>query len=290
MEGKMPQLFKLIFAISLISSMNGFANCLLKKELVWGEKIQSKMSENIQGITHDDLFWYISNKYHIYKTQAYLNFSAHNYSNYGLANVDQISIPKHLAKKGYDHFGGISISGDDLVVALERVKPMKILFFDKSTLVLKFEYDVPLDLSSLSWVAANDHFIYFSRNKLGPDSPLFRLNKNNLSLKRFTFPADFSLKRIQGGTIDSKNNQLIFASDDGVKKGGIFTLNLKTLKLKKVLTIPYKKYFPFYQEIEGLTYWPKAHLLNPGLKENLYILMLNNNLFKDSFKLLQYCL
>ena len=77
---------------------------------------------------------------------------------------------------GYHHFGGITVHKSYVVVALERIKPMKLLFFDTNNLELKKQYDVPFEFDSLSWVASNETHLYFSENQLNSNQLLYKLN------------------------------------------------------------------------------------------------------------------
>ena len=132
-------------------------------------------------------YWFISNQFTIYRIPKSKKLIAQNFYPPALKNYDTIEIPEKLKKLKYNHFGGITIYKNFLLVALERKTPLKILFFDQETLELEKIYDVPEHLESLSWVAAGENLIYFSENKLTPKHPLYIYDPRNgtLQLKQF---------------------------------------------------------------------------------------------------------
>ena len=284
-------LINIFIFYTVFAPLEAFASCKKNGKILRGKSIRSKISTDIQGITQDGENWYISNRLGIYKIPVSLRFNNKNLSNNSLESFFRVSIPRSLRNLGYDHFGGISLSGSEIVVALEGATPLKLLFFNKNNFELKSIINVPLSLSSLSWVAAkNERFVYFSQNFLGPKSHLYSYDRLSKSFKEIQVTSEKPLYRIQGGTYHYKKNQLILASDNGRKNGGIFSLSLDEYVIRKVSKVSYFPKFPFYHEVEGLTYWPDANQVNGDFEGNLFVLLLNNNLIQDSFKLLEYCL
>ena len=90
--------------------------------------IYSPISENVQGITQTESYWFISNTDHIYQIPKSKKLTPRNFYPPMVENYKRVSIPQELRKLGYNHFGGISIFKEWFIVALERVSPMKILF------------------------------------------------------------------------------------------------------------------------------------------------------------------
>ena len=74
-----------------------------------------------------------------------------------------------------------------------------------------------------------------------------------------------------------KLNSIFISADQGARSGGIFRLDLSTMKLHHEIGIQYNPGFPAYQELEGLTF----HETN--ISEKLTLLLLDNNLVEDSF-------
>ena len=247
-----------------------------------GRKIKSPLANNIQGITHNNKHWFISNIDHIYKFPISIKFNKETFNQTNLTRFQHVTLPKHLVKLGYHHFGGITMYKGYLVVALERIKPMKLLFYDSDTFELKKQYDVPFELDSLSWVASDDQFIYFSENRINIKKPLYKLELDSNTLQKLQLSGISSIKKIQGGTIDKRQGILYLASDNGRRNGGLYKINLSSYKASKILGICYTPYFPIYEEIEGLTIKPYKN----GSKTEIYMLLLNNNLRKDTFKII----
>jgi hypothetical protein len=241
--------------------------------------IFSPIAEDIQGITQTADYWFISNQYNIYRVPKEKKLIPRNFYPNIIDSYPVIKIPKELEKLGYNHFGGISIYQNYLIVALERVQPLKILFFDIDTLVHEKTYDVPMSLESLSWVASNGSQIYFSENKLNKNSPLYKYNPSKNMLENFYIPAKIS--KIQGGTISKNINTLFLASDKGRRAGGIYAINLNTLEVKHEVGILYNRGFPAYQEVEGLTFNDSKNPIK------ITLLLLDNNLVEDSFHFIE---
>ena len=111
---------KNIFFFCLIfAQREAFSSCEKNGKIFRGKGVRAKISTNIQGITQDGKYWYISNRLGIYKVPVSLRFNNRNLSNNSLESFFKTSIPKNLRASGYDHFGGISLSGSEVVVALE---------------------------------------------------------------------------------------------------------------------------------------------------------------------------
>ena len=245
--------------------------------------INSKISNNIQGIAHNNKNFFISNIDHIYKLPISIKFNNSTFNPSNLSKYQQITIPKKFIEMGYHHFGGITVHKSYVVVALERIKPMKLLFFDTNNLELKKQYDVPFEFDSLSWVASDETHLYFSENQLNSNQLLYKLNPKTEKISSIKINGVKRIKRIQGGTIDKLKNELYLASDGGMRKGGVFKINLNNFFTEKVATVRYLRFFPVYQEIEGLTLLPRK---NGSSSTEFYLLLLNNNLFKDTFRVL----
>ncbi len=241
--------------------------------------IFSPIAENIQGITQTEDFWFISNQYTIFRVPKVKRLVPKNFYPNIITDYPRIKIPRHLRELGYNHFGGITIYKNFIVVALERISPMKLLFFDIFTLEHMITYNVPLNLESLSWVASNGKKIYFSENKLDKSSPLYELSLEKNTLVKNFIPAKIS--RIQGGTISLSGKTLFLASDQGSRVGGIYSINLNNLNVKHEVGIIYNRGFPAYQEIEGLTLNSSD---NPG---KITLLLLDNNIVEDSFHFIE---
>lgn len=119
----------------------------------WGREID--ISE-VQGITHDDDFYYITNQWEIYKVAK--------------SNPQKVVAKKHLMKIQrflkdgfYRHFGGITLGGDFIYVATtgrahmlttKKANPI-IVVFDKNLNFIKFGR-LPIDRQAgAAWTAIN---------------------------------------------------------------------------------------------------------------------------------------
>jgi hypothetical protein len=261
---------KVIFFIFASFSLSG-----LSFDVNISDPIYSDMGDNIQGIAESESYWFISNQYEIYQVPRNYKLIPKNFYPTIIKNYKKIGIPKKFIDLGYHHFGGISTFRNYVVVALERIRPLKILFFKQDSLALDFVYDVPQDLESLSWVATSDENIYFSENKITANHPLYRLHFDSQSLEIINFESD--LRRIQGGAYDKSDKTLLLSADMGSYRGGVYRLDPNSKDIKQEIAIRYNSGFPAYQEIEGLCLYIQGGI--PVIS----LLMLDNNYFEDSF-------
>ena len=174
---KMKYFVLLLCSISLSISAKDF-------KVKFSPIIYSDISEDIQGITQSKDYWFISNQYNIYQIPRTRTLSSKNFNPVALKRYRKLKIPDYLRKLRYNHFGGISIYKDYLIVALERIRPLKILFFNQHSLKLERVFDVPMNLESLSWVASDDQLIYFSENKTNKKHPLYIYNPKTNEIKK----------------------------------------------------------------------------------------------------------
>ena len=245
-------------------------------EVVTTSPVYSEIANNIQGISNHRRYWFISNQWKIFQIGKSVELKSKNFYPPMLKNYRAISIPESLKVQGYNHFGGITVYKNNLVVALERVKPMKLLFFDVDSLDLVKIYDVPSRMDSLSWVAASEGKIYFSENKITKKRPLYVLDPSNWKLKEIYL--NQKLARIQGGTYSKRYQGLYLSSDAGASDGGVYFLDLLNLNIKQEVGVFYNRGFPTYGELEGLT-------LDIDLKnERVTLLYLDNNFIEHSFQ------
>ena len=237
--------------------------------------IYSAIGQNIQGITQNESYWYISNQFEIYQIPRTTDLVEKNFYPPAILNYKKIGIPRKLQDLGYNHFGGISVYQNYIIVALERVSPMKILFFDHVSLELKYEFDVPKKLKSLSWVAGSSSGIYFSENLINEQHPLYFLEFNSKKLTEIKVRDQIS--SIQGGSYNERTQTLIFSADMGSRVGGVYEFDFKTKSFKQEVAIRYNPGFPAYQELEGLC----AYQENGS--DKISLLLLDNDYVQDGF-------
>jgi len=237
--------------------------------------IYSDIGQNIQGITQTNSSWFISNQFQIYKIPRDTKLKEKNFYPPALKNYQKIGIPKKFVEQGYNHFGGISIFRNYLIVALERKNPMKILFFDQETLEFEMAYDVPNKLKSLSWVAGSSDKIYFSENRINSKHPLYVLDFDTKKLSEIK--VNDKLSKIQGGTFSKNSNSLFFSADMGSRVGGVYQFDLSQKSFHQEVAVAYNSGFPAYLELEGLCFYEE----NGG--DKITLLLLDNEYFQDAF-------
>lgn len=241
-----------------------------------------------QGVTHDEEYWYISQRYYIWKIHKYLYL--HRVNNTTHPQVTKIGIPKYLRKRKYNHFGDITYYGGLIYVPLEGKRPNRgnhpniLLTFDAKTMQLVGEYKLPNAQKLFSWVAVNpkDKLVYTSEfspiNKGG--ILVYKRVSGRLELVKKIMPLDSRgrkpryIKRIQGGVFDEETNLLLLSCDH--KNGGVVALDMDTYRVKFRKKIKYVPGFPKYEELEGITVWKNSGA--PRVKGEVHVMMLDNDL------------
>jgi hypothetical protein len=117
------------------------------KDSEWGSDISS---EEIQGITHSDTHWYISNKGTIYKTRK-------NQIKSVVKKVDLSSIQSQLKAGDYNHFGDMDFYDGLLYIATTGKGSTHsiVVVFDKNLNFVKYAKFPARKQKKAGWVAIN---------------------------------------------------------------------------------------------------------------------------------------
>jgi hypothetical protein len=237
-----------------------------------GQFFNHDWTEECQGVTHDDSFWYLSSN-HDGKQRVY---------RFSLAN-DVVSHVK-LAGNGSNHLGDIDWSGGRIFCAMEG--PVKIVVIDTppftgwwpAALVDESGGDPPQ--SSCPWCAINpwNGLLYSSNN--GDDAP----GEDRLHAYRFDAPtgrfmhvpaADIVLqekvRRIQGAVF-SKNGHVLLASNHSNDIRCYSVLNGCYLGRA---TIQKDGSWNVAEEVEGLTIW--EGISYEGVATHVHVILLDND-------------
>jgi hypothetical protein len=235
-----------------------------------------------QGVTHDEQFWYITQRDYMWKIPVDRPLS--KAIGKDEAAIIKVGIPAHLRAMGYNHMGDIDYYQGNIYLPLEGKNPNKILVYDAKDLSLVEELDLPKSQKHASWVAVHPKtgHIYSSEFTMKKKSDgiiaYVRDNGKLVEVARY-FPSNSKgnqvlIKRIQGGVFDSVTNMLILACDH--KNGGLKGLDMDSYKIVMHHKVNYRPQFPYYEELEGVTVWRNPN--SPKIKGDIHLMMLDNDL------------
>jgi hypothetical protein len=277
--------------------------------------------EDVQGITHDDDFWYItqsdkedSNPYerslwkipvsHDLQDPVFLLPLVPSLGLFPGISVRLLDDVKELYNLGYNHFGDLTYyydknSGEDfLAVAMERPQPgcAAIAFFRAKDLAYLGHHKLTKQ-NNAGWCAIdNDGYIYTS-DSLANVYYKFELDWDLLSKEQIvimkpieTIPFrdesnnQFFLNDIQGGAF-SKSGDLLYLVALDV---GIQVFDVTTGKRVQYSTngsgyfnYQFDPSWEIAEEPEGLTIWDLDDYKAPRITGQLHVLMLDNDLISD---------
>ncbi|MBI2519184.1 MAG: hypothetical protein HYV97_02155 [Bdellovibrio sp.] len=295
--------FLLLVFVFLFTSVghSGLLGNFLKNKADFPSDRSFSWSDEVQGITHDDYNWFISQKNALWRIPADLNLN-HSFSgrekSIGIARVE---IPANLRKQGYYHMGDIDHYQGHIYVPVEgHHRPYKLLKFDAQTMQLKGVADFWAHQHHAPYVAINPEtgILYSSdftpAKKIGlyaykmiDDEKGFRLeHATRLVLKNKTGDKLLKVRNIQGGEFDLQTRTLMLVSD--TSSGGILGFDMDTGNFKFSHRVDYRPGFPHYEELEGITIWRKNEHNSDGVEGAIHLLMLDNDVNGDDVYLKHY--
>ena len=269
-------------------SLNEISKYPNDRELNW--------TNEVQGVSHDDDYWYISQQKRLWKIPVGHDLNKDVKKNDPQLDIKSIPIP-HTLSKNYDHFGDIDCFDDFLFVPLEKTdskRTARIACFHASNLKLIGSTLVTLQKNHASWCAVNkaDNLLYSStfdasvifayEYTIRNNSFSLRLN-HKLNLKNGN-GSKFKLKGIQGGVFANlSGNTILFLSSNDDSTRGVNAFEVSTGK-----RIDYKKidsdFFTVGEEIEGLTFWDLDNNKAPKIKGQIHVIELDNDIDSDDIK------
>lgn len=269
--------------------------------------------ENVQGITHDDAHWYItqteqSNSYSImWKIPVECDLSSPSDCASGISKFYLDNIPD-LRNQGYDHFGDPDChqyNGAYYVFIPIEGGPVPAIMVVQCSNLAYIGYAKLAGQSSASWCAIekNKDILYGAST---PVSSIYRykINWQKLFADKVDFLeplADFAIKdesnapisieHMQGGAI-SENDDLIYVVsgfyDEHYDNDGINVFDLQT-GLRVQRSTNGSGYFNYefhpgwsrYEEPEGITVWDVDGLGAPNVMGQLHVMLLDNDRLED---------
>jgi hypothetical protein len=283
----------IIFCIIIFSSMsNNFLH-------YYGDafsNVKAKWVKRLQGMCHDEKFFYITQKDYIWKIPRNIPIEKVKKISSNLqSKIIKRAIPKHLRKLGSNHMGDCDVHNDLVYIALEGTKPQKMLLMKVDSLEFVAAPDLSNQQIKAPWVSIDplDGTIYTSDFNINESVFKYRPKRNFKELELVGYfnlkdknGKKIKLKRVQGGDIVLSRELIWFVSD--TENGGLYAFDLNTGELIHHKRIPYDRDFPSFQELEGidtLEEWETDFSLYKG---NLFVPMLDHNLFRDKAFLKHY--
>lgn len=197
-----------------------------------------------EGLSHDDKFWYFTNKHFIYKAnKSPITVNQTNYN----------GIPKELRELGYDHIGDIEVFNNIIYGGMEGDNPNALLGKWNATTLELIEYKKINNQNGAPWVTVNpDLQLVYSANWNDINNiNVFNINTleymNNITINN----PDIYPKEIQGASF--YKGDLYVATNI---KDSIFKIDIKTGICEFAFSDDQNYIIDkYYYEMEGLTFW-----------------------------------
>ncbi len=243
-------------------------------------------SDECQGVTHDEKYWYITQKGTLWKFPVTFNLNegiTRTKREKGIWNVD---IPRFLRDEGYNHFSHPDYHNGRLYIPLEGRQPCKIVVFEPERLNYVAEGNLDTAIQDHApWCAVNpaDGMLYTSNSDNNAGLFVYRheIKDGRLELRYSHLLKLYDEKgnpikihSVQGGAFSRKTGLLYISSDRG-SDGGIFVFDPKTGIRIGVIRVNYSQ-SRYGEELEGLTVWDLDAAAVPGIKGQVHLIMIDN--------------
>ena len=255
---------------------------------------ENTWSNEAQGISNDNLNWFVSQKSTIWKIPLSRNLG----SNFSKSNHTYADIPKYLSQLGYNHFGDIDHHNGYIFAPLEQdakdLSPLAVVFHASSLDVVGWHVlSKNAQKKQAAWCAVNPRngILYtsdFNRNPNHIDLFLYNISWNTspsvgdyLGSIRLTSENGDSLfaDRIQGGAF-SDSGHLYLVIDSHTQKGGIWAFDMLSGRRRHRINVSYKPTsFGFTkEELEGITILRIERYQSPKVKRSqVHMVMIDND-------------
>jgi len=209
------------------------------------ERMPGELRVVNEGLSHDDEYWYMTNKHFIYKVNAKpLTITTSNHN----------AIPQELRDEGYDHIGDIEVDSGILYGGIEGGPTGVLARWNTSTLEL-INYVKITQQKGVPWVTFNpDNKKLYAQewnrqdmvNVYDPLTPNFDFVESIPIVNATAYP-----KEVQGASFYQGDLYLATNVEDAVYK-----FNIKTGDVEFVLSDNDNYVIDgYYYEMEGLTFW-----------------------------------
>lgn len=254
-------------------------------------------SSECQGVTHDDSFWYITQKDRLWKFPVSFDLNRDVWPAVKSGMVKYVGIPDILRNQGYNHFGDLDYFKGYLFIPVEEKdyrKPAKIAVFRAQDLTFVAEANLDAGQGGTHAMACainpRDGQLYVSQFRHNDDSSIrvlvYRqeIRGNQLILnyiRKVTFFGEDGRtlypKRIQGLAFSRDTGLLYLVSDTG-SSGGIFIFDLISGKRLQRIKVDYDPsiFGEIREELEGITVWNLDHGKSPNISGQVHLIMIDN--------------
>ena len=254
-------------------------------------------SEEVQGISHNDDHWFITQKDRLWKIPVSVDLNSDIEGDDPARGIFTVPIPPVLTDE-YNHFGDVDYNNGFLFIGLENTDTeptARMLCFDADTLEFIGSVLLKEQGTHASWCAVNpaDGFLYSSSfdNVTALFAYTFSVANNKFTL-RFHHLAPlinddgkpYELSGIQGGvfSLDDNINTLYLSSNAGDTRGVQIFDWPEGKRIQEIfidLDIS-----GIGEKIEGITYWNLPRGTAPGIRGQLHVLELDNDNNGDDIK------
>ena len=200
--------------LGLLVLLQGLAagNCWQK---VRDERMPGELRFANEGLSHDDTYWYLTNKHFIYQV---------NQTPMTIAKSNHKAIPEELTQQGYDHIGDIEVMNGIIYGGIEGGPTGILARWNTSTLEI-IDYKTITEQNGVPWVTVNPttSLLYTSNWNVIDSINVYDTNTftyvDTLSIQN---PTDYP-KEVQGASF--YKDELYLATN---VKDGIFKVNIAT--------------------------------------------------------------
>lgn len=258
---------------------------------------QTGWSEELQGVTHDEDNWFITQKNRIWKIPVGGDLNDRIDEADPDRGIITAPIPFALAKN-YDHLGDPDYYAGYLFVPVEKMdsnRTARIACFDAESLDYLDSALLPDQKDKAPWCAINpaDGLLYSSRDddvtklcayQFSVESNRLRLTLDHQVSLKNDRGGKFKISSVQGGVftnIDGENHFYLASNADGNR--GVHVFRWPQGKRVQKISIS-DDWGTIGEELEGLTYWDLDSGRAPGIRGQVHVLELDNDANTDDVK------
>jgi hypothetical protein len=245
---------------------------------------------NVQGVTHDDAYWYVTQRYRLWKFPVThdLNASVDG----GEPGVSYVDL-EDLGLERYDHFGDLDHYQGRLYVPLEDVSDDEavpaIAVFDSRDLRFRGYWRLSRQgpTKQAPWCAINpiDGLLYTSSFEINSHRGYLKVYRPRLDsgFSHFPFVEEVRVRgprggrivvsRVQGGVFSPKGN--LYLVSDTETTGGILGFDGTTWWRIVHTPIAYDR--GTGEELEGITIWNLDGGPAPKIRGQVHVLMVDED-------------
>ena len=248
-------------------------------------------SEELQGLTHDDNNWFITQRDRLWKISVDVDLNSSIDGPDPDRGIFNVPIPPAL--KNYNHMGDPDHFDGHLFVPVEKsdsTKTARIACFDADLNFIDSAL-LPDQGNHASWCAVNpaDGFLYSSTfddvsalnaYQFFIEAGRFRVQLHHTANLNERARA-MSLSGIQGGvfSFEDEENYLYLSSNDDDSRG-VHIFRWPEGRRIQTISIP-TEILAFGEEMEGITYWDLDDGQAPGIRGQVHVLELDNDAFES---------